>query len=127
MLEMGEPVRIADLAKNLLRLAGLDNRGGGRIVYTGLRPGERLHETLVAPEEQTQATAIPRVRLVLTNGNCGAMVSDSLKQWERAFRDGGDDTVFGSLRDLFPGLDGGTLISQAVQGHASMQNLTAAP
>ncbi|MGD0993257.1 MAG: nucleoside-diphosphate sugar epimerase/dehydratase [Gemmatimonadales bacterium] len=105
MLEMGEPVRIEDLARNLLHLAGLDNADGGRIVYTGLRPGERLHEHLLAPDEQTHPTAIPRVRLVLTNGDSCGDVCQGLGEWEQALRSGGDNKVLASLKALFPGLD----------------------
>jgi FlaA1/EpsC-like NDP-sugar epimerase len=105
MLEMGEPVRIDDLAKNLLHLAGIDNRDGGRIVYTGLRPGERLHEHLLSPDEQTRPTAIPKVRLVLTNGDSRGTVCQGLEEWEQAFRHGGDNDVLASLKVRFPGLD----------------------
>ncbi len=63
MLEMGQPVKILDLARNLLDLSGI-RHGDGRIVYTGLRPGERLHEELVAPDEITEETAHPKVRVV---------------------------------------------------------------
>lgn len=105
ILEMGDPVCIADLAKNLLHLSGLDDRAGHRIVYTGLRPGERLHEQLLAPDEQTHATAIPKVRVVLTNGDSRGQASNRAEEWECAFRDGGDLEVFASLRALFPNLD----------------------
>src|SRR5690606_5677275 len=44
MLDMGEPVRIVDLARNLLRIAGLPHKNGNSIVFTGLRAGEKLHE-----------------------------------------------------------------------------------
>ena len=107
MLEMGEPVRIADLAKNLLQLAGLGQRSTSGVVYTGLRPGERLHELLVAPDEETQPTAIPKVRLVLTNGHCGGKVNTWLADWEHALGNGAEAEVLESLRALFPGLDNG--------------------
>ena len=105
MLEMGEPVRIADLAKNLLHLSGVDNRDGGGIVYTGLRPGERLHEQLLSPDEQTSPTAIPKVRLVFTNGDARGSVRKRVEQWERAFREGRDHVAAESLNRMFPDLD----------------------
>lgn len=69
MLDMGEPVRILDLARNLLRLSGHPYRLGHNVVITGLRPGEKLHEELAGPEEQVVGTALERVFLVkMANG-----------------------------------------------------------
>jgi len=61
VLEMGEPVRIADLAQRMIRLRGLRVGQDVPIIYTGLRPGERLHEKLVASWETRLATSHPRV------------------------------------------------------------------
>ena len=66
MLEMGEPVRIVDLAENLVRLSGLDPHTDVRIVFTGLRPGEKLHEELVSELEASVPTTVPKVRVVQT-------------------------------------------------------------
>jgi len=60
---MGEPVKMRTLAANLIRLSGA-HAGPEGLVYTGLRPGERLHEELVSPEEETVPTRIAKVRLV---------------------------------------------------------------
>ncbi len=66
MLDMGEPVRILDLARDLIRLSGQPFRLGENVVITGLRPGEKLHEELSAPEEKVHATEEGRVFLVET-------------------------------------------------------------
>ena len=68
MLEMGQPVPILELAKNLLRLSGKSARLGRDIVITGLRPGEKLHEELAAPDEKAIPTGIEKVNLLNTNG-----------------------------------------------------------
>ena len=51
VLNMGQPVKIVDLAERMIRLAGLEPGRDIDIVYTGMRPGERMHEILFAREE----------------------------------------------------------------------------
>jgi FlaA1/EpsC-like NDP-sugar epimerase len=62
VLDMGEPVRIVDLARTMIRLAGHSERDI-RIEFTGLRPGEKLYEELLADGDATVPTAVPRLRL----------------------------------------------------------------
>ncbi|MGQ9569078.1 MAG: polysaccharide biosynthesis protein [Anaerolineae bacterium] len=61
LLDMGEPVRIDDLARRLIRLRGLRPEVDIPIVYTGVRPGEKLHEELRSPEEELLPTPHPRI------------------------------------------------------------------
>jgi len=67
MLDMGEPVRILDLARNMLRLSGRPFLLGENVIVTGLRPGEKLHEELSAPDETVSDTEEHRVFLVETS------------------------------------------------------------
>ncbi len=62
VLDMGEPVKIADLARDLIRLSGL-SADDVRIEYTGLRPGEKLFEELLADGEHTLPTPHPKLRI----------------------------------------------------------------
>jgi FlaA1/EpsC-like NDP-sugar epimerase/EAL domain-containing protein (putative c-di-GMP-specific phosphodiesterase class I) len=57
MLNMGRPVKIVDLAQDLIRLSGYQVGSEIQIVYTGLRPGEKLHEELLLPDEAYEPTA----------------------------------------------------------------------
>jgi FlaA1/EpsC-like NDP-sugar epimerase len=66
MLEMGEPVRIVDLAENLIRLSGLEPYRDVPIKFTGLRPGEKLHEELMSEREGAVPTAIEKILIVQT-------------------------------------------------------------
>ena len=58
VMDMGEPVKIVDLARDMIRLSEL-SENEIRIVYTGLRPGEKLFEELLADDEQTRRHAAP--------------------------------------------------------------------
>ena len=62
VLDMGEPVRILDLARDLIKLSGADPAKIA-IVFTGLRPGEKLFEELLAVEEATKPTTHPKLRI----------------------------------------------------------------
>jgi FlaA1/EpsC-like NDP-sugar epimerase len=62
VLDMGEPVRIVDLARDLIRLHGADPDRVA-IVFTGLRPGEKLYEEPLASEEASKATPHPKLRI----------------------------------------------------------------
>jgi FlaA1/EpsC-like NDP-sugar epimerase len=63
-LDMGEPVRIADLSENMIRLSGFEPGRDIEIKFVGLRPGEKLYEELLVEGEDVQATEHPRIRVV---------------------------------------------------------------
>ena len=62
VLDMGEPVRIVDLARDMIRLSGYSETDI-RIDFTGLRPGEKLYEEVLADDEQTLETPHPKLRI----------------------------------------------------------------
>ncbi len=66
MLDMGEPIRIYDLANDLIRSRGLRPEVDIKVVFTGLRPGERMTEELLAPDEGWRPTSHPAIREVVS-------------------------------------------------------------
>lgn len=62
VLDMGEPVKIADLARDMIRLSGL-SEDDVSVEFTGLRPGEKLYEELLADDETTLPTPHPKLRI----------------------------------------------------------------
>lgn len=61
ILDMGKPVKISDLAHDLIRLSGLEPEKDIKVVYTGIRPGEKLFEELLSKEEGAAATKHDRI------------------------------------------------------------------
>jgi FlaA1/EpsC-like NDP-sugar epimerase len=106
MLEMGEPVRIVDLARNMLRLAGRLSGNGQHFVFTGLRPGEKLHEELAAPTEESTLTAVPKVRIIRSGNERSFPVLTVADRWGRMLDSGEGDTAIAELRAMFEGLRG---------------------
>lgn len=79
VLDMGEPVKIADLARDLIRLSGF-GEDEIRIEYSGLRPGEKLYEELLATDENSLPTPHPKLRIAKARSeNAGWL--HALLQW----------------------------------------------
>ena len=72
VLDMGEPVRIADLAKNLILLSGLQPERDIEIQYIGLRPGEKMFEELNLRDEKLVPTSHPKIRSYVSHCNFDA-------------------------------------------------------
>ncbi|MCW6038961.1 polysaccharide biosynthesis protein [Spirulina subsalsa FACHB-351] len=77
ILDMGQPVRIYDLAEQMIQLAGFTPGEEIAIEITGLRPGEKLHESLICASEQTRWTDHPQIMAVLGQ-------VPTLEAWEQA-------------------------------------------
>lgn len=83
VLDMGEPVRIADLATDMIRLSGLQT-DEIKIEYVGLRPGEKLYEELLADDEHTLPTPHEKLRIAQARTADAAWVTKLLKWIESA-------------------------------------------
>jgi len=68
IFDMGEPVKIADLAKRMIELSGLQVDKDIEIKYTGLRPGEKLYEELLSNKENTKETPHEKIRVAAVRG-----------------------------------------------------------
>jgi FlaA1/EpsC-like NDP-sugar epimerase len=100
VLDMGEPVRIVDLARDMIKLSGADPDRIA-VVFTGLRPGEKLFEELLATEESTKPTPHPKLRIAqarqANHDAVGQMVT-----WVESDRAADDAEVRARLKTWIP-------------------------
>jgi FlaA1/EpsC-like NDP-sugar epimerase len=102
VLDMGEPVKIYDLAENLIRLSGLEPGKDIEIKVTGLRPGEKLYEELLMGEKNLMTTAHNKIFV----DNPDSLNFSSLKQHINELVDtvkiGNEDILRDKIKDLVP-------------------------
>ena len=87
VLDMGEPVKIDDMARNLIRLSGYTPDVDIKIVYTGLRPGEKLYEELLMDEEGLQETENKMIHIGKPIDMDDAWFEQKLKELDKASYD----------------------------------------
>lgn len=102
LLEMGHPVRILGLAESLIRLSGLEPYRDMPIVFTGLRPGEKLKEELATLRENTAPTPLEKVRILTVVDTDGAVVEDRARRLIATAASGEVEATLEELRLLVP-------------------------
>ncbi|MCR9072263.1 MAG: polysaccharide biosynthesis protein [Alphaproteobacteria bacterium] len=108
VLDMGEPVKIVDLADRMIRLAGLEPGKDIEIAFTGLRPGEKLHEELFHGAETLEPTEIPAIRRAHPRTADRALIERGLDELEAAARARQTAATMETLGRMVPEYEGGT-------------------
>lgn len=103
VLDMGEPIKIVDLAKELIRLSGYEPDVDIPIVFTGIRPGEKLFETLFAEDEDVLPTDHEKILVVKVNSHLrGKNPSDYLRRLTALAERGESAKIVNLLREMVP-------------------------
>jgi FlaA1/EpsC-like NDP-sugar epimerase len=102
VLDMGEPVKIVDLAEQMIRLAGLRPGRDLEIEFVGLRAGEKLHEELFHADEPLMPTSIPAIRLAAPRTADYGLLARSIDEIEEAARSRRDQRMLQMLERLVP-------------------------
>lgn len=102
ILQMGEPIRISELARDLIALHGLRPGTDIRIEWTGLRPGEKLHEALVAEGETAEPSRHSHILRALPVLPPGVDVLASLARLARLAADEDDEGIRAELERVIP-------------------------
>jgi len=106
MLEMGEPIKIIDLAKNLIELSGLKVGEDIEIVFTGMRPGEKIEEELLTESENLVRTPFDKIRLQRNENFDPDRVERFVHDLKSNVELGNVKAVYNDMRELIPEMAG---------------------
>lgn len=102
VFDMGQAHKIDELARRMIRLSGFEPDKDIKIIYTGLRPGEKLYEEVLATTENTEPTSIDKIRIADIRPNDYAEVSEQVERILTAARNFRTDEAVRELKVLIP-------------------------
>lgn len=103
IFDMGDPVRIVDLAKKMVKLSGLELEKDIHITYTGLRPGEKIYEELLNDSENTMATHHPKILIAKVREYIYEQINDQINDLLiTAHTNSNDEDVVRNMKQIVP-------------------------
>ena len=102
IFDMGESVRIADLAKRMIQLSGFELGKDTQIIYTGLRPGEKLYEELLASEENAIPTHNKKIMIARVKESDFSIISENVKELIGLFSAQNNDAIVSKMKEIVP-------------------------
>jgi FlaA1/EpsC-like NDP-sugar epimerase len=102
LFDMGESVKIVDLAKKMIKLSGLELGKDIQLVYTGLRPGEKLYEELLANEENTMATHHPKIMIANVREHEFSLVQEQMMELFKFYDRGEEERMVIQMKRMVP-------------------------
>ncbi len=102
VFDMGDSVKIVDLAKNMIRLSGLELGKDIQIVFTGLRPGEKLYEELLSDQETTLPTHHSKILIAKVRPNDFQFVLQNIELLKKLFNEQNNMNIVKVLKTIIP-------------------------
>ncbi|MEQ7799381.1 nucleoside-diphosphate sugar epimerase/dehydratase [Pedobacter sp. ASV1-7] len=102
LFDMGEPVKIVDLATNMIKLGGLTPDQDIKIVFTGLRPGEKLYEELLLVDEQNISTYHPKIKILKIINHSFLYINNMIEELLRLNGLNNDFEMVKKMKEIIP-------------------------
>lgn len=102
IFDMGEPVKITDLALKMIKLAGLQPEKDIKIVYSGLRPGEKLYEELLNAGERTMPTHHPKIKIAQVITYPYETVATDIDELIELNKNQDDEAIVNKMKEIVP-------------------------
>jgi len=102
LFDMGEPVKIVDLARKMVLLSGLEPETDIKFIYTGLRPGEKLHEELLNAGENTLPTHHHKIKITLTGQHTPEAVATFMNLLVKSLASQDSTQTVCTLKNMIP-------------------------
>jgi len=102
IFDMGQPVKITDLALKMIKLAGLQPEKDIKIVYTGLRPGEKLYEELLNAGEHTMPTHHPKIKIAQVITYPYETVTAHIEELLELNKNQDDEAIVNKMKEIVP-------------------------
>ncbi len=123
VFDMGEPVKIVDLAKEMIRLSGLKLGEDIDISFTGLRPGEKLYEELLASKENTMPTHHEKIMIANVRKYAYDMVNSKLEEMLLGLKMENNQLLVSRMKELVPEFKSQNSQYSALDKEAVLENL----
>lgn len=102
VFDMGQPVKIDDLAKKMIKMSNLELDKDIKIAYTGLRPGEKLYEELLTSSENTLPTHHPRIMIGKVREYAHEKISSYLNELDILLQENDDFRIVAKMKEIVP-------------------------
>jgi FlaA1/EpsC-like NDP-sugar epimerase len=102
ILDMGEPIKIVDLARDMITLSGLEPDKDIKIVFTGLRPGEKMYEELLTDGEEITSTLHEKIKVAGAEKIEWQTLMEKVEHMLESLKDGFSQTTIETVRDIVP-------------------------